>query len=63
MNPGTTIATLDDSSLIKVDFAVPENLLSVLREGLKVPDAAAADPAAPDPAAASRALSARGAAP
>jgi membrane fusion protein (multidrug efflux system) len=44
VNPGTTIATLDDSSLIKVDFAVPENFLSVLREGLKVYALSAAFP-------------------
>ncbi|HVY82279.1 MAG TPA: efflux RND transporter periplasmic adaptor subunit [Steroidobacteraceae bacterium] len=44
VSPGTTIATLDDSSLIKVDFAVPENFLSVLREGLKVYALSAAFP-------------------
>jgi membrane fusion protein (multidrug efflux system) len=44
VNPGTTIATLDDSSVIKVDFAVPENFLASLREGLKVYATAAAFP-------------------
>jgi len=34
INPGAVITTLDDSSLMKVDFAVPENFLSQLREGL-----------------------------
>src|SRR5262249_17409885 len=36
VNPGTTITTLDDLSVIKVDFAVPENFLAGLRDGLKV---------------------------
>ncbi len=36
VNPGTTIASLDDISAIKVDFAVSENFLASLREGLKV---------------------------
>ena len=44
VNPGTTITTLDDSSVIKVDFAVPENFLASLREGLKVLATAAAFP-------------------
>ena len=44
VNPGTTITTLDDSSVIKVDFAVPENFLAVLRDGLKVYVTAAAFP-------------------
>jgi membrane fusion protein (multidrug efflux system) len=44
VNPGTTIATLDDSSVIKVDFSVPENFLSVLRDGLKVYAMSAAFP-------------------
>ena len=44
VNPGTTIATLDDLSVIKVDFAVPENFLAGLREGLKVVATAAAFP-------------------
>jgi membrane fusion protein (multidrug efflux system) len=44
VNPGTTITTLDDSSVINVDFAVPENFLSVLRDGLKVYAISAAFP-------------------
>jgi len=36
ISPGTVITTLDDSSLIKVDFAVPEVNLSQLREGLSL---------------------------
>lgn len=34
ISPGTVITTLDDSSVIKVDFAVPEVNLSQLRDGL-----------------------------
>jgi membrane fusion protein, multidrug efflux system len=44
VNPGTTIATLDDLSVIKVDFSVPESMLASLREGLKVTATAAAFP-------------------
>jgi membrane fusion protein, multidrug efflux system len=44
VNPGTTITTLDDSSVIKVDFSVPEAFLASLREGLKVFATAAAFP-------------------
>jgi membrane fusion protein (multidrug efflux system) len=44
VNPGTTITTLDDISLIKVDFAVPENFLASLRDGLTVVAIAAAFP-------------------
>jgi membrane fusion protein (multidrug efflux system) len=44
VNPGTTIATLDDLSVIKLDFSVPENMLASLREGLKVKATAAAFP-------------------
>jgi membrane fusion protein (multidrug efflux system) len=44
VNPGTTITTLDDLSIIKVDFSVPENFLAGLREGLKVTATAAAFP-------------------
>jgi membrane fusion protein (multidrug efflux system) len=36
INPGTTITTLDDTSIIKVDFAVPENFLATLDEGQAV---------------------------
>lgn len=44
VNPGTTITTLDDSTVIKVDFAVPENFLAGLKEGLQVYATAAAFP-------------------
>jgi membrane fusion protein (multidrug efflux system) len=44
VSPGTTITTLDDISVIKVDFSVPENFLASLREGLKVAAIAAAFP-------------------
>ena len=36
VNPGTVITTLDDTSRIKVDFSVPETLVSALRPGLAV---------------------------
>lgn len=36
VNPGTPITTLDDLGAMKVDFAVPENSLSMLRSGLPV---------------------------
>lgn len=36
ISPGTVITTLDDSSDIKVDFAVPENHVSQLRVGQSV---------------------------
>jgi membrane fusion protein, multidrug efflux system len=44
VSPGTTITTLDDLSVIKVDFSVPENFLAGLRDGLKVAATAAAFP-------------------
>jgi membrane fusion protein (multidrug efflux system) len=44
VSPGTTITTLDDITVIKVDFSVPENVLAGLREGLKVTAIAAAFP-------------------
>lgn len=34
--PGTVITTLDDTSVMKLDFPVPENDLTALREGLPV---------------------------
>jgi membrane fusion protein (multidrug efflux system) len=34
--PGTVITTLDDTRVLKLDFPVPENDLSALREGLPV---------------------------
>lgn len=36
VTPGTVITTLDDSSIIKLDFTVPENFLFALRMGLPV---------------------------
>jgi membrane fusion protein (multidrug efflux system) len=36
ISPGDVITTLDDTSVIKLDFAVPENFLASLREGLPV---------------------------
>ncbi len=36
VSPGTVIATLDDTSTIKLDFRVPENLLGGLRPGLQL---------------------------
>ena len=33
INPGTVITTLDDTSVIKVDFSVPDNYVSELRAG------------------------------
>jgi membrane fusion protein (multidrug efflux system) len=44
VNPGTTITSLDDITTIKVDFAVPENYLASLREGLAVYVTSAAFP-------------------
>ena len=45
VNPGASIATLDDLSLIRVDFPVPERFLPVLREGLPISATADAYPA------------------
>ena len=36
VNPGTVITTLDDASLIKLDFTVPESFLFALRLGIPV---------------------------
>ena len=36
VTPGTVITTLDDSSIIKLDFSVPEVFLSTLKEGLNI---------------------------
>jgi membrane fusion protein, multidrug efflux system len=44
ISPGDVITTLDDTSVIKLDFAVPENLLATLREGLSVRATAPAFP-------------------
>ncbi|HSN72038.1 MAG TPA: efflux RND transporter periplasmic adaptor subunit [Steroidobacteraceae bacterium] len=45
VNPGETITTLDDLSVIKLDFAVPEVFLATLRPGM---DIRAKSPAWPD---------------
>jgi membrane fusion protein (multidrug efflux system) len=44
INPGSVITTLDDTSVIKLDFSVPENFLAALREGLTVRASAPAFP-------------------
>lgn len=36
VSPGTVITTLDDTSTIKLDFTVPETMLSIVRRGLPV---------------------------
>jgi len=36
VSPGAVITTLDDTSLIKLDFSVPELFLASLREGLEI---------------------------
>ncbi|MET0499325.1 MAG: efflux RND transporter periplasmic adaptor subunit [Steroidobacteraceae bacterium] len=36
VSPGTVITTLDDTSIIKVDFSVPEVFLATLKEGLVI---------------------------
>jgi len=36
VSPGTLITTLDDTSIMKLDFTVPENFLFMLRRGLSV---------------------------
>lgn len=44
VSPGTAITTLDDTSVIKLDFTVPETYLFVLQPGLPVKAAAAGLP-------------------
>jgi membrane fusion protein, multidrug efflux system len=44
VSPGTMITTLDDTSIIKLDFTVPETYMFVLRRGLPVTAAAAGLP-------------------
>ena len=44
ISPGDVITTLDDTSVIKLDFSVPENFLASLREGLAVRASAPAFP-------------------
>lgn len=36
ISPGALITTLDDTSIIKLDFSVPENVVASLRDGLAV---------------------------
>lgn len=36
VSPGTVITTLDDTSIIKLDFSVPEVFLATLKEGLAI---------------------------
>ncbi|OYX35304.1 MAG: hypothetical protein B7Y99_04120 [Caulobacterales bacterium 32-69-10] len=45
VNPGAAIATLDDVTVIRVDFPVPEQFISVLRDGLPLTATADAYPA------------------
>jgi membrane fusion protein (multidrug efflux system) len=44
ISPGDVITTLDDTSVIKLDFSVPENFLASLREGLSIHATAPAFP-------------------
>jgi len=44
VSPGAVITTLDDTSVIKLDFSVPENFVASLREGLSVHATAPAFP-------------------
>lgn len=44
VNPGVVIATLDDISVIRVDFPVPERYLPVLSQGLEITARAEAYP-------------------
>jgi membrane fusion protein (multidrug efflux system) len=44
ISPGDVITTLDDTSVIKLDFSVPETFVSILREGLSVRATAPAYP-------------------
>jgi membrane fusion protein (multidrug efflux system) len=44
ISPGDVITTLDDTSVIKLDFSVPENFVATVREGLPVRATAPAFP-------------------
>jgi membrane fusion protein (multidrug efflux system) len=44
ISPGDVITTLDDTSVIKLDFSVPENFLASIREGLSIRATAPAFP-------------------
>ena len=44
VQPNTVITTLDDTAIMKLEFSVPEEYLSVMREGLGIEASAAAWP-------------------
>ncbi|MBT4739889.1 MAG: efflux RND transporter periplasmic adaptor subunit [Rhodospirillaceae bacterium] len=44
VSPNTTITTLDDLSMVKLDFSIPETYLSTVREGLDIEATTAAYP-------------------
>lgn len=44
VSPGDVVATLDDTSVVKLDFTVPERFLSTLQEGQQIRAEAAAYP-------------------
>ena len=44
VSPGTVITTLDDISVVKLDFAIPENFLASLRPGLDIEATSSAYP-------------------
>lgn len=44
VSPGDVVATLDDTSIVKLDFTVPERFISTLEEGQRIRAAAAAYP-------------------
>ena len=44
VQPNTVITTLDDTAVMKLEFSVPEEYLSVMREGLEIQATAAAWP-------------------
>lgn len=44
VSPGTVITTLDDISIVKLDFSVPENFLAALKPGLDIEAKSAAYP-------------------
>ena len=42
VSPGTAVATLDDISVVKLDFAIPETFMSALHPGLEIEASASA---------------------
>lgn len=42
VSPGTAVATLDDISVVKLDFAIPETFMAVLHPGLEIEATASA---------------------